>query len=463
MTSLTGTPASTRTGLPAGAAAWLVWLAIAILPVTGLAGIGAFGELKGSASVYVLMLVVLISLATTTSGEILIPRPLLLFLTSLLVWLAVTTAINFPEIAASVYHGRSGLNKLATSSAVVTFGMTITVTCLGFFRRASDVEKLFVRPLVIAVLACAVFALPEILSWFFPAGETIYHFTTGLLHTAEDEEGRVAGRLASLAFEAPDLSYFCGFACPWLLLAYRLRTINQPSLIKRLAAATPLVLGLATLVLSNSRTGLLMLGGLIFAELVYWIGLRTLHLGALVLLAIVPAVAAAGLVPWLALDNVASAVDRGDVSTISRLALFSAQLSIFGDNPIFGVGFGQFGFHAGSVLPSWAWESYEVVRWFETIGDLPPTFNVPGRLAAELGIPGLVIWFGFWFWAIVRIARSAHRLPSRSSLNYLNAALFGSVISLLLGGMSSDAFRRPETWILVAITALHAGRTEEKA
>ncbi len=91
-----------------------------------------------------------------------------MFLNCLLVWLAVTTAVNFPEIATSMFHGRSGLNKLATSSAVVIFGMAITVSCLGLLRRVSDVENLFVHPLVVAVVACAIFALPEVWSWFSP-------------------------------------------------------------------------------------------------------------------------------------------------------------------------------------------------------------------------------------------------------------------------------------------------------
>lgn len=460
MIVLADSPADSSKDAPSVLLAGLMWLAVALLPVTGLAGIGALGELKGSASVYVFMLVILTSLATASSN-ILIPRPLIVFLSCLLVWLAVTTVVNFPEMSAAVFHGRSGLNKLATSSAVVIFGIAVTISCLGLFRRVSDVENLFVQPLVVAVVACAVFALPEIWSWFSATGELIYRFSGGLLHTADDENGRVAGRLISLAFEAPDLSYFCGFACPWMLFAYRLYTRHQPSPGRRIAAAVPLACGIAALLLSNSRTGLLMLGGLVFAELIYWIGLRTLRLGTVVLPVIVVAVAATVLVPWLALGNVSRAIDDGDVSTVSRLALFSAQLSLFKGNPLFGVGFGQFGFHAGSVLPSWAWESYEVVRWFETVGDLPPTFNVPGRLAAELGLPGLMIWFGFWFWAIVRITRSASQLPGGASLNYLNAALFGSIISLLAGGTSNDAFRRPETWILIAIASLHAGRTEK--
>jgi len=145
------------------------------------------------------------------------------------------------------------------------------------------------------------------------------------------------------------------------------------------------------------------------------------------------------------------------------LALFSAQLSILASNLGFGVGFGQFGFHAYPVLPSWAWQSYEVVNWFEMFDDLPPTFNVAGRLGAELGVLGLVIWYGFWMMAIVRIAQAAPRLRWGSTLSFLNVALLGSIFSVMLGGMGNDPFRRPETWILMAIVSLHAGRTSEQS
>ena len=463
MTSLEASAVGIRTATQGVVLDRLVWLAVALLPVTGLAGIGAFGELKGSATVYVLAAALLVASFTTLPSGVLIPRSLFVLLACLLTWLVVTTAINFQGILTSVFHGRSGFNKFATSSAVLIFGIATAIVCVRPFRLVSDVEKLFVRPLVIAVLACAVFAVPEILSWFSSAGELLYKFSTGLLHTADSEVGRAPGRLISLAFEAPDLSYFAGFACPWMLLAYRLRANGRPLIRVPILAGLPLLLCLITLLLSNSRTGLLMLGGLILAEFIYWIGLRGLRLGVLALVAVIPVFAAVVLVPWLTLHNVDATLNADDVSTTSRLALFGAQASIFASNPVFGVGFGQFGFHAGAVLPSWAWDSYEVLNWFEMFDELPPTFNVAGRLGAELGLPGLMIWYGFWMMAIFWIARAAPQLPRRSSLNFLNAALFGSIFSLVLGGMSNDPFRRPETWILLAITALHAGRTSERA
>jgi len=440
----------------------LVWLAVMLLPITGLAGIGALGELRGSATIYVLAVVIALTV-TTQFDKILIPRSLFIFATCLLIWLLATAATNVEGILTSTFHGRSGFNKFATSSVVLIFGIASAIVCTRSFQRVSDVERLFVNPLIAAIIACAIFAIPEILSWFSSAGELLYKITTGLLHTAEHEKGRAPGRLISLAFEAPDLSYFCGFACPWALFAYRLRAKNHSLLSAPILAGLPLLLAVIMLLLSNSRTGLLMLGGLIFAELLYWLLMRGMRLGALALLAVIPVFAAIVFVPWFALQNVDATLAAGDVSTTSRLALFSAQMSIFANNPVFGVGFGQFGFHAYPVLPSWAWDSYEVVNWFETFDDLPPTFNVAGRLGAELGMPGLMIWYSFWVVAIFRISQAAARLRRDSPLNFLNVALLGSIFSLILGGMSNDPFRRPETWILMAIVSLHAGRTSERS
>jgi O-antigen ligase len=442
------------------ALATLMWLAVALLPVTGLPGLGALGELKGSASTYVLLLAIPVALATVPLAQIAVPRPLLVFLTCLMAWLAVTTAVNYDAIAVSWHHGRSGLSKLIASSIVLGFGLAVTALSLAVFRSAEDVERLFARPLCVAVLACAVFAVPELWSWVSPTGEAVYRLTTGLLHTGDETHWRVAGRLVSLAFEAPDLSYFCGFACPWLLLAWRLSARNQIDRRGPLFAVLPLLLCIVIMALSASRTGVLMLAGLIGVELVYWIGLRRWRLPPLPVAGAIAVVLTIAITLWLTRDFHRLTADSADVSTVSRLALLLAQLAVFAENPVFGVGFGQFGFHVVPHLPSWAWESFEIRDWFEKIGELPPSFNVAARVGAELGAPGLVIWYGFWLWAMWRIARAApHQRPGSMSL-YLDVALLANAACLMLGGISSDAFRRPETWIVIAITALHAGRTD---
>jgi hypothetical protein len=439
----------------------LVWLAVLLLPVTGLQGIGAFGEMKGSASVYVFLLVIALTFTASSAQDIVLPRVFFVFATCLVAWIAVTSAVNFESIATAAFHGRSGFSKLLNSCGVIGFGLAIVVVCLGHFRDLDGIAGLFLAPLVLAIIACAWFSIPELASWLSPVGETVYDWTTGLFHTDVSELGRTPGRLISLAFEAPDMSYFTGFSCPWLLLAYRLKVSASPAWSTRAFAAVPLALCLIMLLLTSSRTGVLMLAGLVSAEFIFWFSLRLLRQQAVTLVLIVILLGVAAAIPLMMLHG-GPAPNADDISTTSRLALLSTQVTIFLQSPFFGVGLGQFGFHAEPLLPAWAWDSYEILNWFEKLGELPPSFNVFGRLGAELGLGGLAIWCGFWGWAVTRVVQAAPRLPARSPLLYLNAAVFANAVSLTLGGISNDAFRRPETWVVIAITALHAGRTQER-
>jgi len=440
----------------------LVWFAILLLPITGLQGIGAFGELKGSASIYVFLLVIALTFTASSAQDIVLPRVFFVFATCLVAWIVITSAVNFETIATAAFHGRSGLNKLLSSFCVVGFGLAIAAACLGPFRTLEGIADLFLTPLVLATIACAWFSIPEIGSWFSPVGETVYNWTSGLIHNDESELGRSPGRLISLAYEAPDMSYFTGFACPWLLLAYRIKAAASPTWSTRALAAVPLALCLIMLLLTNSRTGILMLAGLVGAEFIFWFSLRFLRQRAVALVLILILLAAAAAIPLVMLRG-GGPSNAEDISTMSRLALLGTQVAIFLHNPFFGVGLGQFGFHAEALLPAWAWDSYEILNWFEKLGELPPSFNVFGRLGAELGLVGLAIWYGVWGWAVARIVQAAPQLAARSPLLYLNAAVFASAVSLTLGGLSNDAFRRPETWVVMAITVLHAGRTQERA
>jgi O-antigen ligase len=408
----------------------------------------------------VLLVAIAIAVLFISIDDIALPRSLFIFLTCLIGWIAITTAVNFDTVAASAYQDRTGLSKIVTSGMVLGFGVLVAVLCVAVFTAIDDVERLFVRPLAIAILMCGIFAPPELLTWISQSGDVLYQWTSGLFHTEVTEQGRVPGRLISLSFEAPDLAYFCGIAFPWLLFNYRLRTGARSSWSGAAKAAVPALLCVVLLALTNSRTGLVMLVTAIGAECLYWIGLRLLRLPFSAVALVVVAVVGTALALWLGSSFGEPPAEEADVSTMSRLALLTAQISIFADHPWFGVGLGQFAFHTLPSLPWWAWNSYEIVQWFESLPDLSPSFNVAGRISAELGVPGLVIWYGFWSWALLKTASVAAELPSGSAALALNAALFSSTASLISGGISNDAFRRPETWILMGITAVYAGTSE---
>ncbi|GJD46956.1 hypothetical protein AFCDBAGC_4841 [Methylobacterium cerastii] len=435
-------------------------LAILLLPITGLTGLDALGELKGSASVYVLLLVLVVMCFYGRLASVTLPRVLLVFIAFLTTWIVVDAALNIELIATAALGVRSGGGKFLTSSMVIGFGIAVSIVAAHILGDRHCVQTAFLRPLSWGVLLCAVFAVPELLTWVSPAMTPVYIATTALFHTVETEQGRVIGRLTSITFEAPDLAYFTATALPWLLLGSRL-TFARIGEHGRALAHLASVAGLVLLLLSQSRTGFLMLATIVAAETAFWVGLRRLRLPA----ASISIALAACIVcyvffisHWISTIS-ATAVANEDVSTITRSALLTAQLSIFAEHPFIGVGFGQYGFYVPDVLPSWAWSSYEIERFFETQGEFPASFNVFGRIGAELGMPGLLIWFGFWITVVHRVAASASSLPDRSFALYVNLAILSSTLTLLVGGISTDAFRRPETWILIAIVSLYAGRS----
>ncbi len=429
--------------------AGLLWFAILVLPFTGLGGIGAMGEMKGSASTYVLLLAMPLFFAACFRLDA-VPKALWVFIPLLLTWIAISATANLGAIMWAEHGGRGGINKLITSLMVLGFGLSLTLLGAQFLDRPARLYRYFLVPLALSVLIAGLFAVPELLSWISDAALPLYKATTGLFQTEEEGVWRGVGRLASVSFEAPDLSYYSAFVLPWLVLGFRLARVQSSSRIGRLLFAIAFVTALALLVLSNSRTGMVMLAGWIAAELAYWTVMRHRMLPAPFIAAAFFAIAVIAVYFWL---EAAAQAPPFDISTISRLSTVLAQFGLAADHPVFGVGWGQYGFQALPYLPSWAWESFEIIWWFERETMMPPAFSVPGRLAAEIGVPGLLIWYGFWAWVMTRSASLASRLPSGSAALYINAAIIGSTCCVVVGGVSSDCFRRPETWLVMGATA----------
>jgi hypothetical protein len=447
-------PAASNVGTLVGA---LIWMAALVLPFTGIAGIGALGEMKGSASTYVLLAALPLfyafrfRLAAT-------PPALMLFMVVLWGWLAVSAAANLGTMRWAEHGDRDGYGKFLTSVLVLGFGSAISILAAQMLSSAAALNRFFLIPLALGVIVAGGFAVPELLSWVSPSAQWLYDATTGLFQAETEFSWRLPGRLSSVSFEAPDLSYYSAIVLPWLALGYRLARIGGSGW-GRVLFALALLIGIGLLVLSNSRTGLVMGAAWLAAETVYWTVMRCRLVPAALITVAFFSCAALAVFLWL---DAMSEAPPDDISTMSRLAIALAQFTLAADNPAFGVGWGQYGFHATQYLPSWAWESFEIQWWFEQQLMMPPSFSVPGRVAAELGVPGLLIWYGFWAWVTTRAGQAAAALPARSPDLFIAAAILGSAWAMVLGGVSNDCFRRPETWLLIGITAAHLMRVRAR-
>lgn len=431
----------------------LTWVAVLLLPFTGLGGLGALGEMKGSASTYVLLLALPLFFGFRFRLAAM-PPTLVLFLATFWSWIAVSAAGNLDAMSWAQHGDRSGYGKLFTSILVLGFGTAVSILAAQMLGTAAALNRLFLIPLALGVIVAGGFSVPELMSWATPSAVWLYNVTTGLFQTESEFSWRTMGRLSSVSFEAPDLSYYSAIALPWLALGYRLGRIDS-KFYRQMLFAVAFVTTVCLLVLSNSRTGMVMGVAWLASEAVFWTVMRYRAVPPTLLTAAFFGGACIAVFLWLSAMREAP---PDDISTISRLAIALAQFSLAADNPVFGVGWGQYGFHAVPYLPSWAWESFEIGWWFEQQLMMPPSFSVPGRLAAELGVLGFLIWYGFWGWGMTRSAAAAAALPARSAEIFIAAAILGNAWCIVLGGVSTDCFRRPETWLLMGITAAHVLR-----
>ena len=182
----------------------------------------------------------------------------------------------------------------------------------------------------------------------------------------------------------------------------------------------------------------------------YWLGAAT-ALGVLFvlkdlrLLAVVPVLGALFLVlaPPQITARFYSAFDLQDPTVRDRFAMARSGIRIVGDHPLTGVG------------PDMVKEVYSDYRDANAVqDDNPHLHNVPLHIAAERGLPALVLWLGF----LVLVVRDLLRQVRVDHVKALAAAGLAAVAGMLTGGLFEYNFGDSEFLMLflVLITLPHA-------
>jgi O-antigen ligase len=116
------------------------------------------------------------------------------------------------------------------------------------------------------------------------------------------------------------------------------------------------------------------------------------------------------------------ALEETDLSVIQRVAATVIGFEMFADHPLFGVGYGSFGFHYPAYLGRFAASPvvYEVVALGPSDeGGLPFTFNVAIRFLAELGLVGLILLLLLCFRMMEVSVRSGEPRSMAATLGFL--------------------------------------------
>ena len=462
--------------------AFLFAIGVIAIPFDAIPGVKALGELSNEASFYSFALAMglygfKVAGASLVGG---VRAPL----GAALVWRtgAVAVAVifvsalwNAADISVARFHDRAGSLKLATSATVVIYGLVLaSLTCATVPGRW---YRCLVLPICISAALCIGFGALEALD---RAGISVpvYSALNAALHAGSDHDVQpwnsvlnlklVEGwdrRLRTVSFEPPAFGNFAGMAWPWLLCAVLMTRKSRRALhIILLVAFTILIVG------SQARTGWLLLAAdLVSFGLLWFLFLpregrvnkpAALITGSVLLLTITSIV----LVYAASFDEIVSGVVGGtSVSDLSRLAYQVTALKLFSVNPIVGVGLGQFAFKAASSMPSWGFLSPEIQSSLVyPEAPWPNIYSLYARLAAELGIMGLLGWVAIWSAFTISVCRAALRYAGfgRTVPAIVYPIIMGCV-AVLVASVTTDTFRTPMIWITLGAGACFTARSKQ--
>jgi O-antigen ligase len=280
----------------------------------------------------------------------------------------------------------------------------------------------------------------------------VFHALASLVYSSDFPVLEWDPRLRSVAFEPPDFANTAGYMWPWLLSAVLFSRGG-----KRIAFAAIWLALSGMILLSEARTSLVVIAGLIAVFLVLWFLLlpkvprrdpdKMLAPVVIVTLIAFPLVLVLLVMYY---DQLIYNVIIGDrVSNLTRLASMTAAFRMFAEQPMFGFGFGQYAFHIKEFMPSWGYYSWEIRYWLvNEAGGWPSTFSVYARFAADMGLLGLLMWVGVWLWlAWQLLTQTILYRKLTGELPFPAYPLIMSCFCVLLAGVPCDSVRSPMIWV----------------
>lgn len=429
---------------------YIVALTTTVAPFNALVAVGFAGELSGELYFLVqLAFLPVVALAVGLSYRSSISRHLLLILILLLISILLSFIANYTSIQTDQFRGRSAMEKMLSSSAVVVFG--IYYATVIFFVASVDLRRFILRPLIVSISIVIFVGLAQLVTLLVPGTQSAYSAAFGWINGATRSAGEVAsGRIHSVLFEPAAFGSYMVYVLPWLIFVM---TTQRGALAK----LTLLFMLLISLLLC-AFSGTLALGGgcavVAFYFFVYvcirWIRSSTPIFVMLLLIYLAPLF----LLLTFSSEFSELLIRSHSNSSLTRFGTVVTLLNEFRESPLFGVGMGQYAFHLFNNIPVWGY-TWEFNRWMtDPTASFFPTFSVFARIAGELGIFGLIVWLGSFFW----IGRQAV-VRALSETSYVSIMLGITVVtsffSIGLNGWGEASFRGFGLWSTIGIAAAY--------
>jgi O-antigen ligase len=448
---------------------WVFAAGLVAIPFDAVQGIGALGELGNELSFpFFAIAIALALILSAIRGTLNIADSLVVRVAGIVLALIFLSLLfNLTDILSADFRERGGLNKFATSLLVVLYGLA-----LAWLAEQMEPER-FLPLLARFICWSAMFSIFYIMVELWGrSGAFGGAFSTidAIVHSRQADvvnpwdgslnEKVMFGwdqRFRSVSFEPPAFGNYTGFAWPWVWFA-ALKVAPE----RKARAWTLLIVFTLIIVVAASRTGLLMLIvnlAMIALLAAVYSGKRGNSEAAVAARMIVPAAIGlgalvAGVLAAVHYNDIVKGVLLGDsVSNLSRLGFQVAAFNIFAANPMFGVGLGQFGFHVSAHMPDWAFLSPEVGPMLTyPLAPWPNVYSIYARIAAELGVAGLIGWVVLWVGLAFALAGQLRRdADPRGPTITWHYPVILNCVGVLFSGFTTDTFRTPMIWIALGL------------
>ncbi|MGK5091520.1 O-antigen ligase family protein [Deltaproteobacteria bacterium TL4] len=428
----------------------LPWFAF--VPISGLRNV-LISEI--SLVIHPFILLLLIKKSLFNQFPLKLPKhPAFKLLLCYIVWIWVSGVANFPSISTNFFYDRNGIQKFIISyiSIIVSCSVTLSLYNLMFFTRLElrDIRRYITMPLGFVLL----FAVIEVGNMFFKGWiSEVFQIIYPIFHYTISQQSRIH----SVAIEASFIGMYIAFILPWIY-SYFLESSKRV----RFKWIIIFIFTLLLILLSTSRTSYFTT---ILLTLLFW-GLypnRRIKLTAVgIFVFLIPMLV---LILQQSLDmeayqyfniyDIITSLNRTDTaysgSNIMRFLPQVAAGNMFMDNPIFGVGFDQFGFSFYQYAPSWLYTDEVAALMLKDRILMSPNSIFASNLA-ELGLIGFLIHISIFGWTLKDVYLR-YKLNTRTHKNpdIMGLSLLTSICGCLLAGFNNAMIRYTPLWLLLGV------------
>jgi putative inorganic carbon (HCO3(-)) transporter len=336
-----------------------------------------------------------------------------------------------------------------------------------YFRDAQDTVLNYIREGMICILTILIVkngATFRLLIWsliiaaFFLSSMNFLQFITGaywykFAGFANAEYDELAKELGDYRISGPltDPNFYALILLPIIPVCIE-RLMNEPTRFLRPIAAVALILVLLAISLTYSRGALVAIIGMLGLVLIRThIPPKALAAGLVMILCVLPFTPTAyitrisDMIATLSGEKDPSETSAADISVDGRMAEMQVALRMFADNPLFGVGAGNYVFN---------FQRYSQDLHLMNRGEDRNAHSLYLQIAAERGLVGLAA-FGTLLWFMIRsLKRSVHMFQKAGRHDYAAlATAFGiGFFGFLIGSIFLHDSYPKYFWLLMGIS-----------